>query len=101
MSKCLKQEKGTFRDSHMYISFFIFFIVFPNLNALQTCHCNYSCTTEHFPTASLLQTTSGEDVRDFTKVLKNKFRSKKYFTKHPRLGYLPVQTILEEEHLET
>lgn len=61
----------------------------------------HSCTTEHFPTASLFQTTSGEDVRDFTKVLKNKFRSKKYFTKHPRLGYLPVQTILEEEHLET
>ncbi|KAG9336204.1 hypothetical protein JZ751_002551 [Albula glossodonta] len=39
-------------------------------------------------------TTSGEDVRDFTKVLKNKFRSKKYFAKHPRLGYLPVQNIL-------
>uniref|UniRef100_A0A3Q3N7I1 Utrophin n=1 Tax=Mastacembelus armatus TaxID=205130 RepID=A0A3Q3N7I1_9TELE len=30
-------------------------------------------------------TTSGEDMRDFTKVLKNKFRSKKYFAKHPRL----------------
>ncbi|KAL7873136.1 hypothetical protein AOLI_G00122070 [Acnodon oligacanthus] len=42
-------------------------------------------------------TTSGEDVRDFTKVLKNKFRSKKYFTKHPRLGYLPVQAILESD----
>ncbi|XP_026867051.2 utrophin-like [Electrophorus electricus] len=40
-------------------------------------------------------TTSGENVRDFTKVLKNKFRSKKYFTKHPRLGYLPVHTIME------
>ncbi|XP_076840282.1 LOW QUALITY PROTEIN: utrophin [Brachyhypopomus gauderio] len=40
-------------------------------------------------------TTSGEDMRDFTKVLKNKFRSKKYFAKHPRLGYLPVQTVLE------
>ncbi|XP_031437852.1 utrophin isoform X1 [Clupea harengus] len=46
-------------------------------------------------------TTSGEDMRDFTKVLKNKFRSKKYFTKHPRLGYLPVQTILEGDNLET
>ncbi|XP_072545428.1 utrophin-like isoform X2 [Salminus brasiliensis] len=52
-------------------------------------------------------TTSGEDVRDFTKVLKNKFRSKKYFTKHPRLGYLPVQAILEsdldlsEEHINS
>ncbi|OXB67292.1 hypothetical protein ASZ78_010716, partial [Callipepla squamata] len=47
------------------------------------------------------QTTSGEDVRDFTKVLKNKFRSKKYFAKHPRLGYLPVQTVLEGDNLET
>lgn len=46
-----------------------------------------------FMSYTLLQTTSGEDVRDFTKVLKNKFRSKKYFNKHPRLGYLPVQTI--------
>ncbi|XP_033874683.3 dystrophin-like isoform X3 [Acipenser ruthenus] len=46
-------------------------------------------------------TTSGEDVRDFTKVLKNKFRSKKYFSKHPRLGYLPVQTVLEGDNMET
>uniref|UniRef100_A0A8C7ZI56 ZZ-type domain-containing protein n=1 Tax=Oryzias sinensis TaxID=183150 RepID=A0A8C7ZI56_9TELE len=46
-------------------------------------------------------TTSGEDMRDFTKVLKNKFRSKKYFTKHPRLGYLPVQTVLEGDNMET
>ncbi|KAM6954362.1 utrophin [Aplochiton taeniatus] len=46
-------------------------------------------------------TTSGEDVRDFTKVLKNKFRSKKYFAKHPRLGYLPVQTVLEGDNMET
>ncbi|XP_069462828.1 utrophin isoform X3 [Ambystoma mexicanum] len=48
-----------------------------------------------------IPTTSGEDVRDFTKVLKNKFRSKKYFDKHPRLGYLPVQTVLEGDNLET
>ncbi|KAK2162352.1 hypothetical protein LSH36_100g10021 [Paralvinella palmiformis] len=47
------------------------------------------------------QTTSGEDVRDFTKVFKNKFRSKKYFKKHPRLGYLPVQTVLEGDTLES
>ncbi|KAK7907775.1 hypothetical protein WMY93_016387 [Mugilogobius chulae] len=46
-------------------------------------------------------TTSSEDMRDFTKVLKNKFRSKKYFAKHPRLGYLPVQTVLEGDNLET
>lgn len=48
-----------------------------------------------------LPTTSGEDVRDFTKVLKNKFRSKKYYDKHPRLGYLPVQTVLEGDNMET
>ncbi|XP_018620234.1 utrophin-like [Scleropages formosus] len=46
-------------------------------------------------------TTSGEDVRDFTTVLKNKFRSKKYFAKHPRLGYLPVQAVLEGDNMET
>ncbi|XP_072558788.1 utrophin isoform X5 [Paramormyrops kingsleyae] len=46
-------------------------------------------------------TTSGEDMRDFTKVLKNKFRSKKYFAKHPRLGYLPVQSVLEGDNMET
>ena len=39
------------------------------------------------------QTTSGEDMRDFTKLLKNKFKSKKYFEKHSRLGYLPVKTL--------
>eukprot|EP00095_Tigriopus_kingsejongensis_P011403 snap_masked-scaffold68_size422247-processed-gene-3.15 protein:Tk11403 transcript:snap_masked-scaffold68_size422247-processed-gene-3.15-mRNA-1 annotation:"isoforms a c f g h-like" len=44
-------------------------------------------------------TTSGEDVRDFTKLLKNKFKSKKYFKKHPRLGYLPVQEALGESNL--
>lgn len=48
-----------------------------------------------------LQTTSGEDVRDFAKVLKNKFRTKRYFAKHPRMGYLPVQTILEGDNMET
>ncbi|XP_029417816.1 utrophin [Nannospalax galili] len=56
----------------------------------------------HYPMVEYcIPTTSGEDVRDFTKVLKNKFRSKKYFAKHPRLGYLPVQTVLEGDHLET
>ncbi len=29
-------------------------------------------------------------MRDFTKLLKNKFKSKKYFKK-TRLGYLPVE----------
>ncbi|XP_027487780.1 utrophin isoform X4 [Corapipo altera] len=56
----------------------------------------------HYPMVEYcIPTTSGEDVRDFTKVLKNKFRSKKYFAKHPRLGYLPVQTVLEGDNMET
>jgi len=38
------------------------------------------------------QTTSAENVRDFTKTFKNKFRTKRYFKKHRRLGYLPVQS---------
>ncbi|XP_036396175.1 dystrophin isoform X3 [Megalops cyprinoides] len=46
-------------------------------------------------------TTSGEDVRDFAKVLKNKFRTKRYFAKHPRMGYLPVQSVLEGDNMET
>lgn len=47
------------------------------------------------------QTTSGEDVRDFTRALRNKFKSKRYFKKHPRVGYLPVQTVLEGDALES
>lgn len=46
-----------------------------------------------------LQTTSGEDVRDFTRALRNKFKSKRYWAKHPRVGYLPVQTVLEGDPL--
>ena len=47
-----------------------------------------------------LQATSGEDVRDFTKTLKNRFRSKRYFQKHQRLGYLPVEAMMEGESLD-
>ncbi|XP_061642672.1 dystrophin-related protein 2 isoform X2 [Phyllopteryx taeniolatus] len=46
-------------------------------------------------------TTSGEKMRDFAKTLKNKFRSKQYFTKHPQRGYLPVQSVLEADSSET
>lgn len=47
------------------------------------------------------QTTSSEDVRDFTRALRNKFKSRKYFKKHPRVGYLPVQSVLEGDALES
>lgn len=52
-------------------------------------------------TTFISQTTSGEDVRDFTRALRNKFKSKRYFKKHPRVGYLPVQTVLEGDALES
>lgn len=48
-----------------------------------------------------MQTTSGEDVRDFTRALRNKFKSKRYFKKHPRVGYLPVRSVLEGDELES
>lgn len=48
-----------------------------------------------------LATSSGEDVRDFTRIIRNKFKSKRYFKKHPRVGYLPVQTVLEGDDLES
>ncbi|XP_056332330.1 utrophin-like [Danio aesculapii] len=76
-----------------------------NYNVCQMCFFSGRISKDHHLSDPMVEyctpTTSGEDVRDFTKVLKNKFRSKKYFTKHPRLGYLPVQTILEEEHSDT
>lgn len=48
----------------------------------------------------LFQTSSSEDMRDLTKVFKNKLRSKHYFKKHPRLGYLPVYPVMEDDKLE-
>jgi hypothetical protein len=33
--------------------------------------------------------------------LRNKFKSRKYFKKHPRVGYLPVQSVLEGDALES
>ena len=46
-------------------------------------------------------TRSAEDVRDFTRIIRNKFKSKRHFKRHPRVGYLPVQTVLEGDDLES
>ena len=45
-------------------------------------------------TSLFYQTTSGEDVRDFTKLLRNKLLSRK--KKTSRLGYLPVNSLEAE-----
>ncbi|KAG8003917.1 Dystrophin-related protein 2 [Nibea albiflora] len=76
-----------------------------NVDICQTCFLTGRTTKGkklHYPIMEYYTpTTSGEKMRDFAKTLKNKFRSKQYFTKHPQRGYLPVQSVLEAESLET
>lgn len=48
-----------------------------------------------------LATSSGEDLHDFTRIIRNKFKSKRYFKKRSKCGYLPVQTVLEGDSLES
>ncbi|XP_023647959.1 dystrophin-related protein 2-like isoform X1 [Paramormyrops kingsleyae] len=71
-----------------------------NVDICQTCFLTGRTTKGkklHYPIMEYYtpQTTSGEKMRDFAKTLKNKFRSKQYFSKHPQRGYLPVQSVLE------
>merc|ERR1719427_387098 len=40
-------------------------------------------------------------MKDFTKALKNKFKSKRSLQKHTKKGYLPVQTVLEGDPIES
>uniref|UniRef100_A0A3Q1CGX8 Dystrophin related protein 2 n=1 Tax=Amphiprion ocellaris TaxID=80972 RepID=A0A3Q1CGX8_AMPOC len=74
-----------------------------NVDICQTCFLTGRTTKGkklHYPIMEYYTpTTSGEKMRDFAKTLKNKFRSKQYFTKHPQRGYLPVQSVLEAEIL--
>uniref|UniRef100_A0A3B3U4B2 Dystrophin related protein 2 n=1 Tax=Poecilia latipinna TaxID=48699 RepID=A0A3B3U4B2_9TELE len=76
-----------------------------NVDICQTCFLTGRTSKGkklHYPIMEYYTpTTSGEKMRDFAKTLKNKFRSKQYFTKHPQRGYLPVQSVLEAESSET
>ncbi|XP_036403984.1 dystrophin-related protein 2 isoform X1 [Megalops cyprinoides] len=76
-----------------------------NVDICQTCFLTGRTTKGkklHYPIMEYYTpTTSGEKMRDFAKTLKNKFRSKQYFSKHPQRGYLPVQSVLEAESVET
>uniref|UniRef100_A0A8C7D318 Dystrophin related protein 2 n=1 Tax=Oncorhynchus kisutch TaxID=8019 RepID=A0A8C7D318_ONCKI len=76
-----------------------------NVDICQTCFLTGRTTKGkklHYPIMEYYTpTTSGEKMRDFAKTLKNKFRSKQYFSKHPQRGYLPVQSVLEAENSET
>ncbi|XP_040178678.1 dystrophin-related protein 2 [Rana temporaria] len=56
----------------------------------------------HYPIMEYYTTTtSGEKMRDFATTLKNKFRTRQYFSRHPLRGYLPVQSMLEAEVIDT
>ncbi|MGH0160277.1 UNVERIFIED_CONTAM: hypothetical protein FKN15_053113 [Acipenser sinensis] len=76
-----------------------------NVDICQTCFLTGRTSKGkklHYPIMEYYTpTTSGENMRDFAKTLKNKFRSKQYFSKHPQRGYLPVQSVLEAESSET
>ncbi|KAA0709508.1 Dystrophin-related protein 2 [Triplophysa tibetana] len=76
-----------------------------NVDICQTCFLTGRTSKGkklHYPIMEYYTpTTSGEKMRDFAKTLKNKFRSKQYFSKHPQRGYLPVQSMLEVESSET
>ncbi|KAH9509038.1 hypothetical protein Btru_048865 [Bulinus truncatus] len=76
-----------------------------NFDVCQSCFFSGRTSKSHKLTHPMQEycttTTSGEDVRDFSKVFKNKFKSKRHFKKHPRRGYLPVDSHLEGDTLES
>ncbi|KHJ44935.1 zinc finger, ZZ type [Trichuris suis] len=57
--------------------------------------------TKHPMQEYCLSTKSGQDVRDFGLLIRNQFKSKQYWRKHPQLGYLPVQSVMEGLSLES
>ncbi|KAB1252599.1 Dystrophin-related protein 2 [Camelus dromedarius] len=76
-----------------------------NVDICQTCFLTGRASKGnklHYPIMEYYTpTTSSENMRDFATTLKNKFRSKHYFSKHPQRGYLPVQSVLEADYSET
>ncbi|CAL8109930.1 unnamed protein product [Orchesella dallaii] len=76
-----------------------------NYDMCQKCFFNGKKAKNHKLTHPMqeycTETTSGEDVRDFTRALKNRFKSKRSLQKHRKLGYLPVQSVLEGDMLES
>lgn len=48
-----------------------------------------------------LATKSGEDIRDFSKVMRNKLKPKWYWRRHQSLGYLPVESLTEGPPIES
>lgn len=74
-----------------------------NFDSCQTCFLTDKLAVKHNPNHPMqeycLPTSSGKDLTDFSRILKNKLvkRSKK----SSKFGYLPVQTVLEGDDLES
>ncbi|CAK9295553.1 unnamed protein product [Gordionus sp. m RMFG-2023] len=69
-----------------------------NFDICQNCFFASKKYKTHKPTHPLHEystpTTTGEDVLDLTRALRNKlFRSRRYFVTHPRLGYTPIDSL--------
>lgn len=76
-----------------------------NFDVCQACFLTGRCALKHKIDHPIQEycwaTKTGEDVRDFSKIIRNKFKSKRHFRKHPKMGYLPVQTVLEGDNLQS
>nr|XP_027202753.1 dystrophin-like [Dermatophagoides pteronyssinus] len=74
-----------------------------NFDLCQYCFLSDKSIKKHKPSHPMqeycIATTSGEDMRDFSKILRNKFKSGRYFKRHQALGYLPVQSLHEGDRL--
>ncbi|XP_065057528.1 dystrophin-like isoform X3 [Rhopilema esculentum] len=77
-----------------------------NYDMCQSCFWSGRISKSHRITHPMhqysLATTTGEDMADFVRLLRNKFKSRRYRNRPPRkLGYLPVQTVFEGGNIET
>eukprot|EP00794_Sanderia_malayensis_P000391 gene391-1025_t len=77
-----------------------------NYDVCQNCFWSGRTSKSHRITHPMhqysLTTTTGEDFSDFVKLLRNKFKSKRYRNRPPKkLGYLPIQTVFEGSTVES
>ncbi len=76
-----------------------------NFDICQTCFLSGRYTIKHNVDHPMqeycTEPSSGIDVRDFSRIIRNKFKSKRYFKKRNKKGYLPVLTVLEGDDLES
>ncbi|KPM03066.1 EF-hand and zinc finger domain containing protein [Sarcoptes scabiei] len=74
-----------------------------NFDLCQQCFLLDKSTKKHKSTHPMQEycvvNSSGEDIRDFAKILRNKFKSAKHLKRNQALGYLPVQSLHEGDRI--